>query len=347
MWATSSPIGWAARLRETRAGTVAMSVYARILFTLTAVLMAAPGAPAGSITSETSSYIPAYFAQAAMQPGDAEIILFPFTPVKSPGGIRLPGMQNCNLYCFGPDGRSVYVRPSTGRGINRIDFGPTRERTISGSTELGVMFLTVTRSGRLLVAGHDLRTHTCGAYELDPNTGSHRPLRTGDFPDCGGALGRISPDGAQVVSQTEPVARVTPDGQLQRLASDHLRLVDLRSGASRSLLPVQPGSATGSWSPDGRWIAAKSNGRIVVIDANNPAHKKKLGAAGVDAQLIWSPDSRQLLFAKAEWLRCFMGDDAETLAVVDIETGKQRAVESSHCAVQSSAAGWIDPAVLR
>ena len=167
--------------------------------------------------------------------------------------------------------------------------------------------------------------HPCGAYEIDPDSGTHRPLRIGHGPNCGGANGPISPDGKRVLSS---------DGK-------HLNLYDLETGATQTL-----GEGIGSWSPDGRWIAAAGRGQIVLIDANNPSRRKKLGSSGVDNHLIWSPDSKQLLFVKQEqrcnFLLLFQVDDSESLEVVDVETGKRHAIPSGHCAVSSSSVGWID-----
>jgi WD40 repeat protein len=146
-------------------------------------------------------------------------------------------------------------------------------------------------------------------------------------------MGIISPDGREVL---------TGDG-------DHLLIVlDLETGARK---PLGIRAGPGSWSPDGRWIAVSVSGRILLIDANNPSHRKKLGASGVDGHLIWSPDSKRLLFVKQEsrcrFLYLFQVDDSESIEVVDVETGKRQAIPSAHCAVSKSALGWVDAQAVR
>jgi hypothetical protein len=39
-------------------------------------------------------------------------------------------------------------------------------------------------------------------------------------------------------------------------------------------------------------------------------------------------------------------DDFESIAVLDIETGKKWVISSSHCMVTNSQIGWIDAGVL-
>jgi hypothetical protein len=87
----------------------------------------------------------------------------------------------------------------------------------------------------------------------------------------------------------------------------------------------------------------------VLIDARNSSHRKKLGASGVNNDLLWSPDSRLLLFAKEELCSFlfFGGGDFEGLEVVDVETGKRHAVKSAHCAVGRPEVGWVDPEAVR
>ena len=272
---------------------------------------------------ETSHFVAAYFHPSG---GDESLLtLFPMAPVKAVD-VNLPqGMSSYYLVSFGPDSKSMYLGDPTidGRdGVTKVEFGPTRKSIVPG---LSVAFLTVSHSGRIFVSAGDRRTHQCGAYEIDPDTATHRPIRIGDPPECAGATGPISPDGKEVLSR---------DGE-------HLSLLDLNTGATRPL-----GAGRGSWSPDGRWIAVSGQRQIVLIDAKSPSHRRKLGASGVDDHLVWSPDSKRLLFVKQE-LRCFLMVYAESLEVVDVETGKRHAISSAHCAVSRSTVGWIDPEAVR
>jgi WD40 repeat protein len=233
-----------------------------------------------------------------------------------------------NLISFGPDGRSAYLQIPSASVLNhsdalvKIEFGPTRQSLVPGSAGLGdISSITVSPSGKIFVAASGGKDQLCGAYEIDPGSGTHHPLRVGHRPNCGGAMGNISPDGKRALSF---------DGS-------QLNLVNLETGTAQHL-----GTGRATWSPDGRLIAVASQGQITVIDANDLSRHKKLGASGVDGHLIWSPDSKRLLFVKSE-RRCFLLGDAESLATVDVESGRRETIRSSHCMVIKSSVGWIDP----
>ena len=287
---------------------------------------------------DTPRFVVAYYQP--MGSGESVLTLLPFAPVKAFDSISLPhGMSSRLLISFGPDGKSMYFTGPPDEvtyGVTRIDFSPVRESIVPGSGGLSVGFLTVSPSGRIFVSAEDLRDHGCGAYEIDTSATIHRPIRVGVPPDCAGALGEISPDGKRLLSShSQPRMPGSPP------AIEYVSLLDLETGAIQTL-----GEGRGRWSPDGRWIAVAGHGRIVLIDPSNPSHRKKLGASGVDNTVIWSPDSKRLVFARQE-LRCFLMDDLESLEVVDVETGKRHAIQSAHCAVTSATVGWIDPAAVR
>ena len=86
-------------------------------------------------------------------------------------------------------------------------------------------------------------------------------------------------------------------------------------------------------------------GSIVLIDAKNLSRPRKFGASGVNDILVWSLDSKRLLFAKREW-RCFLLDDFESLVALAVETGKRRMIGTARCRVTSSGGGWIDLEVI-
>jgi WD40 repeat protein len=270
--------------------------------------------------------------------GQTVLNLFPLDAGKA-SDVALPrGPATVNLISFAPDGRSAYLQVPSASALNlpdaliRVEFSPVRQSPVPGSGGLGDIYsLTLSpRSGRIFVSASGGKDHHCGVYEIDPDAGTHRPLRVGDGPNCRGGMGSVSPDGKEVLSGDR----------------DHLNVLDLETGARKPL-----GTGTGSWSPDGRWIAVATRGRIDLIDANNLSHRKKLGASGVDDHLIWSPDSKRLLFVKQEnrcrFLFLFQVDDSESIEVVDVETGKRHLIQSAHCAVTSSAVGWIDSEAVR
>jgi WD40 repeat protein len=307
---------------------------------LAAVLLALAGTVVGwkLLAAEESHFIPAFFQEGGVN----VFILFPWGAGRAKEIALQGGLRTVNLIAFGPDGKSAYLQvPSAwivhqSDSLIKVEFSPTRQSPVPGSEGLGnVLSLTVSPApGHIFVWTRGGRDHPCGAYEIDPGSGTNRLLGAANGPGCGSvgvgvvSLGRVSPDGKELLSS---------DGV-------HLSLINLETGAQRPL-----GEGLGSWSPDGRWIAVAGHGRIVLIDARNPSHRKKLGASGINNDLIWSPDSRLLLFATQEG-RCsflFFGDDSDSLEVVDVETGKRHAVKSAHCAVGRPVVGWVDPEVVR
>lgn len=273
------------------------------------------------------------------------ITLFPLGPGKATEVALPPSLTNINLISFAPDGRSGYFQVPAGWVLNlsdaliKVEFSPVRQSPVPGSGGLGDIYsLTVSpQSGRILVSASGGKDHLCGTYEIDPDAGTHRALRVG--PNCGGGI--ISPDGKKAIGIASLPRTPSSPPSIEQLS-----LVDLETGATQSL-----GVGRGSWSPDGRWIAVSGSGRIVLIDANNLSHRKKLGSSGVDDHLIWSPDSKRLLFVKQEnrcrFLYLFQVDDSESIEVVDVETGKRQAIPSAHCAVSKSAIGWVDAEAVR
>ena len=302
---------------------------------LAAALLALAGNVGGwklSAAEGESRFIPAYFEEGGVN----AFILFPWGTGRAKEIALEGGLGGVNLIAFGLDGKSAYLqRPSAwvvhqSDSLIKVEFSPTRQSPVSGSEGMGnILSLTVSpASGRIFVWTRGGRDHPCGAYEIDPGAGTNRLLRAGNAPTCRDGLGRVSPDGKELLSS---------DGV-------HLNLINLETGAQRPL-----GAGLGSWSPDGRWIAVAGHGRIVLIDARNSSHRKKLGASGVNNDLFWSPDSRLLLFATQEG-RCsflFFGGDSDSLEVVDVETGKRHAIRSAHCAVGRPEVGWVDPEAVR
>lgn len=300
---------------------------------MTGVVILFLAASACNLDSQAAASDPSRFEAAYFHPVDAGSVITLF-PIKSgkPVDIALPAdlPRLINLISFAPDGKSAYLQIPSAQALKlsdalvKIEFGPTRQNWVPGSGGLSdISSLTISpQSDVIFVSALGGEGHECGAYEINPHAGTHRALRAVDDPDCGGAMGSISPDGKRVLSTRH----------------EQLSLVDLRTGETRSL-----GTGRATWSPDGHWIAASSRGQIILIDTHDLSHRQRLGSSGVNDDLVWSPDSRYLLFVQKE-RGCL--DDAEGLAMVDVETGKRSVIESSHCSVTSSAVGWIDSAVL-
>lgn len=243
--------------------------------------------------------------------------------------------KTLNVIAFSSDGRAIYVQKGAplgpSDGILKIEFKPTRLLTVPGSLGLSAFYLTDSpQSTKVFVSGASrsgIRLWHCGAFEIDLSYGSFRELRIGDHPQCsvGGELtGPVSMDGRRVLSHQ----------------GNELDVLNLQTGLAYSL---GAGLSEGSWSPDGRWIAAWGAGRIVAIDADNASHRKDLGKC-CDGGAHWSPDSKYLLLSKRE-LRCTLSLYFASLEVLDVETGKRTVIKSSRCNT-GGWVGWIDRRVL-
>ena len=308
------------------------SLFTAVVFVMAGVLSGWGLVAAGS----GSRFAAAYFRQVGA--GDAVLTVFPLGSEAARDAALPTGLATFNLISFAADGRSAYLQEPSAAVLSRsdalvkVDFDPMRRAPVPGSGGMGeISSLTVSPgSGHIFVSASGGADRLCGAYEIDPESRTHRPLRVGNGPQCGGGMGSVSPDGTQLLAT---------DG-------GYLSLLNLETGERRPL-----GAGAGSWSPDGRRIAASVRGRILLIDVRNPSLRKDLGMAGIDNRLIWSPDSKLLLFAKREmrcsFLHLFQVDDAESLKVVDVETGKRNTIQSARCAVTSSAVGWIDQEAIR
>jgi len=101
-----------------------------------------------------------------------------------------------------------------------------------------------------------------------------------------------------------------------------------------------------TWSPDGRWLAAVRVGRIVLIDATIKAVRLKSFRVSPRGPVHWSPDSRYLLFAQSQ-LSCIAYIYAESLAAIDVETGRKIPIKSAHCAITWPVIGWLDSAIAQ
>ncbi|HKV38690.1 MAG TPA: hypothetical protein VJX67_05725, partial [Blastocatellia bacterium] len=308
------------------------NILVAVMFSPSAILLctafAADGLQPNTAAVDGARFQPAYFHHVR---AGAMLSLFPIAGGKATDVTLPAGLQNYNLISFGFDGECVYLQMphpqlrNYADGLVKVEFRPTRLSPVPGTAGIGdVWSLTSSSaSSRLFVSASGGPTHECGAYEVDPQAAAHRPLRVGRYPDCGGAVGPISPDGKKLLSRQ----------------GDRLYLLNIETGATQPL-----GKGSGSWSPDGRWIAVSGAKRTTLIDVKDLTRRRRLAASGVDDRLAWSPDSKRLLFAKRA---CLLADDFESLVVLDVESGAKHEVLSSHCAVSSSSVGWADPEVIR
>jgi hypothetical protein len=184
-------------------------------------------------------------------------------------------------------------------------------------------------SGRIFVSGTvgTPEGFECGTYEIGPEADTPRKLLGGVYPDCGGGGGEVSPDGKSVLGHS----------------GEFLCVTDLATGSARIIKGFGKGSVA-AWSPDGKWIAVIRDGRVILVDPNT-FKLRKIGGGG-NLSIHWSPDGTKILADKSQ-LSCMPYLYFESLAVVDLQTGVESVIKSSHCNVSGGFAGWIDPEAVR
>jgi WD40 repeat protein len=257
----------------------------------------------------------------------AILSLFPATGVEARIALAADLPENLRVLAFSRDGRRILAQianPLSREGIREIGLRPATDRIIPGSQGLGeVWHVTESNSSKkLFVSGWSKRTGRgeCGAFEIDPVTAGFLELRKGSYPDCGGANGSVSPDGQRFLGYS----------------GTRMTVADLKSGSVR----VVDGKAShGAWSPNGRWLAAARQGKVVLYDTETLRLQRSLGPAG-NGELVWSPDSNYILLARPKTL-CWLY--FQSLEVLNVNSGKRAALKSSNCRVLVGGFGWVSP----
>jgi WD40-like Beta Propeller Repeat len=311
-------------------------------------LLSAAGASQNRGRLVNSGYAPAYYS--GTQTELPRVVAFP--PVGKPIIIPLPLPGLLRFPAFAQSGRQIFATINTIQAprtpghparmgfprLLRIDFRPVRVTTVADLAGLAdVLGLVVTASqDRILFAGTGWKGKLgCDLFEINSSGENMKML----LPDFGCMVGGLSPDGDKML---------VPRGI-------GLDIVDLATGASKSL-----GNEfwKGAWSPDGKWIAALQIdpvstqprrprlSRTVRIDAGNLSQRRVMGG-GSDSEIVWSPDSRYLLYS--EWRPpCPNGDENPSLIAMDIESGAREIVSESRCKVNGNRyVGWISLDALR
>jgi hypothetical protein len=281
--------------------------------------------------ADSSAFCPAFWQQ-----GRSELKLFPFDGNEA----ALPLASEAKLFraiWFSPNGRSVYgqaLQAPGGRptGLIKVDFSPTRESVVPGSETLSsIRYLTVSLpTGKVFVAGWIEKEgkRECGYFEINPDSATVRTLRTGTIVDCRQGLGPISPNGEQAVVAS----------------GKGLGLLNFTTGAFQTLRGMSAAD-TCSWSPDGTSLACVGRRKIFVLDISD-FRPRRVGGPG-DSRPKWSPDGSSLLVLQSQ-LSCIPTLYGDSLAVIDVHTGKKSWIKSAHCAVAGgSEYGWVDRGVAR
>jgi hypothetical protein len=313
----------------------------KITLALLAVTLASPSAR----NAEPVSFSPAALASRETAGGAREIFIAVFPPAGKEFEISIPSIPR--WFAYGPSGRSVYATTlrATGPksftdqpGILKIELDPVRASNIPGLDAFYSLGPFVVSQGEdLLVSGGAKGNYpagTCGLYEIRLPAGDVRPA--------------IETSGCQAGSPWR-VLSISPDGKEGLVSANRsLALLDLAQG---SITKIEGQLSGGSFSPDGRWIAAlqlgdpKAPSKTVLIDRTNLAIRRDLGGIE-DSEVVWSPDSRFLLHAV--YRAACPSQNPLALETLEVQTGKRLLIKDSICNSGSSRQiGWIRSDIKR
>jgi hypothetical protein len=170
-------------------------------------------------------------------------------------------------------------------GILKVGLKPLHVSAVPGSEGLGQV-VTLTESpqgGRIVVRALAAVSGglKCGLFEIDPTAGTRSTLLMDSSSQC--TEGPASPDGKRFVSRE----------------GDELAIKDFNTGSVLIAKGIKAGeqfsattwSSACTWSPDGRWLAARRSGEIVLVDASDPSHHGRAGGQPESVSKIESTQS--------------------------------------------------------
>jgi len=229
-----------------------------------------------------------------------------------------------------PDARSFSTLP----GLLKIELTPVRVSAIPGIDLVIDRFAVSRKEDRILFAANrsDSGRNVCGVFELDLSDGNLRSVL--QTTDCRAGF----PWRVFDLSPNTPEALISADRRLATL--------DLTSG---KVTPLGSELWTGSYSPDGKWIAAIElhNPRpptTILIDRQDFSRRRDLRES--NDEVVWSPDSRFLLHAV--YRPACPSQNPLALETLEIETGKRLTLKNSICNTGSGRdIGWVDSKIGR
>jgi hypothetical protein len=304
-------------------------------------LMALGVLPASSGV-DTPPYAPAYYTGVYGEPRSSQIMVFP--PTAKEFSISLPYLLRA--LTFAPDAEALYAvvqsatTPTGPRGLPmlepprliKVEFSPLKISTLPSVSGVDTIFgLAVAQKQDkvLFPAAYPGRGASCDLLELSLPDGNLAPV----VRNSGCALDlSFSPGGDKAIVPHR---------------GGGTEAINLASG---SVTPLAGGFWKAAFSPDGRWIAAlwlgQPSGRhhtrlseTMLIDVKDLTRQRNMGGKS-DVEVIWSPDSRYLLYSESQ--RGCPEDGGVTLFKMDIETGKRSVVQGSECKVTGNRKiGWV------
>jgi hypothetical protein len=308
-----------------------------------AVVVAMLASPAAR-SAEPASFSPAALVSRQTTGNHAEFFIAVFPPAGKEFEISLPLMPR--WFAYGPSGRSVYATAlkETGprsftdeRGMFKIELDPVRVSNIEGLDafySLGPF--AVSQGEDLVVSGGAKGNYpagSCGVYEIRLPAGDVRAAI--ETSDCRAG----SPWRVLSLSPEKTEALIS--------ANRNLALLDLAKG---SITKIEVQLSKGSFSPDGKWIAAiqinnPNPPKLILIDRSDLAKRRDLGASE-DSEAVWSPDSKFLLHAV--YRPACPSQNPLALETLEVQTGTRSVIKESICNSGSSRQiGWIRSDIKR
>jgi dipeptidyl aminopeptidase/acylaminoacyl peptidase len=178
-------------------------------------------------------------------------------------------------------------------------------------------------NGFIEIAGPEGPPPPTQVYVASPDSSYLRAL-TDDLAPKGSVA--WSPDGSRLAftaydlsTQTESLAVITPDGSGKRVVCELCTATFLvpSKGATcveGCYIGPSPLANVLAWSPDGRWIAARSDGGIAVVDVASGEVKDFPLGGGEVWGVSWSPDASQVAATL----------DHGGIVVADVTSGQSR-----------------------
>ena len=311
----------------------------RVAFVL--AMLAVPAAR----SAEPVAFSPAALMSRQAAGNQAEFFIAVFPPAGKEFEISLPLVPR--WFAYGPGGRSVYATAlkETGprsftdeRGMFKIDLDSVRVSTIQGLDAFGSIGPFAVSQGEDLIVsggskGNDYPARSCGVYEI------HLP--------AGDVSAAIETSDCRAGSPWR-VLSVSPENTEALISANRsLALLNLAKG---SITKIEGQLSKGSFSPDGKWIAAiqinnPNPPKIILIDRSDLTKRRDLGASE-DSEAVWSPDSKFLLHAM--YRPACPSQNPLALETLEVQTGARSVIKESICNSGSSRQiGWVRSDIKR